>query len=187
MATRPPAGPGWVHELKQDGYRLQIHLHAGRVRLFTMNGHDWTERYPLIVRDGTKIKNTAILDGEVVCADGDGKPDFDLLHSRCNDDVAVACAFDLLMLDGDDIRRLPFALRKAMLRKLLKAERVGLQYVDHIEGDGDKMFGAVCKLGLEGVVSKKLDAPYRSGPSKTWIKVKNPKAPATIRILEGSF
>jgi bifunctional non-homologous end joining protein LigD len=124
VATRPPAGPGWVHELKQDGYRLQIHLHAGRVRLFTMNGHDWTERYPLIVRDGTKIKNTAILDGEVVCADGDGKPDFDLLHSRCNDDVAVACAFDLLMLDGDDIRRLPFALRKAMLAKLVRLVHV---------------------------------------------------------------
>jgi len=101
--------------------------------------------------------------------------------------VAVACAFDLLMLEGEDLRRYPFALRKAMLRKLLKAERVGLQYVDHIEGDGDKMFEAVCKLGLEGIVSKKLDAPYRSGPSKSWIKTKNPKAPAAIRVIEGGF
>jgi bifunctional non-homologous end joining protein LigD len=103
-----------------------------------MNGHDWTDRYALIVRDGAKIKSTAILDAEVVCADSDGKPDFDLLHSRCNDDVAVACAFDLLMLEGEDFRRHPFALRKAMLRKLLKAERVGLQYVEHIEGDATK-------------------------------------------------
>jgi ATP-dependent DNA ligase len=152
-----------------------------------MNGHDWTERYPLIVRDGARLNRDAILDAEVVCADSNGKPDFDLLHSRCNDDVAVACAFDLLMLEGEDLRRYPFALRKAMLRKLLKAERVGLQYVDHIEGDGDKMFEAVCKLGLEGIVSKKLDAPYRSGPSKSWIKTKNPKAPAAIRVIEGGF
>ena len=187
VATRPPAGPGWVHELKQDGYRLQIHIRASRVRLFTMNGHDWTERYPLIVRDGARLNRDAILDAEVVCADSNGKPDFDLLHSRCNDDVAVACAFDLLMLEGEDLRRYPFALRKAMLRKLLKAERVGLQYVDHIEGNGDKMFEAVCKLGLEGIVSKKLDAPYRSGPSKTWIKAKNPKAPAATRATDGSF
>jgi bifunctional non-homologous end joining protein LigD len=90
-------------------------------------------------------------------------------------------------LNGDDLRRMPFAECKAMLRKVLRRTRSGIQYVEHTEGDGAKMFEAVCKLGLEGIVSKKIDAPYRSGPSKSWIKVKNPKAPAATRIIEGKF
>ena len=91
------------------------------------------------------------------------------------------------MLNGDDMRRKPFAERKAALAKLLFRSRDGIQYVEHAEGHGDKMFAAVCDLGLEGIVSKKLDAPYRSGPSKAWIKVKNPNAPAATRAQDGSF
>jgi bifunctional non-homologous end joining protein LigD len=91
------------------------------------------------------------------------------------------------MRDGDDLRRRPLIERKSALGKLLIASRGGIQYVEHAEGHGDKMFAAVCDLGLEGIVSKKLNAPYRSGPSKNWIKVKNPKAPAATRILEGTF
>jgi len=91
------------------------------------------------------------------------------------------------MLNGDDVRRKPFSERKAMLKKLLRRTRKGIQYVEHTEGDGAQMFEAVCKLGLEGMVSKKVDAPYRSGPSKTWIKVKNPKAPAATRAIDGTF
>jgi bifunctional non-homologous end joining protein LigD len=113
--------------------------------------------------------------------------DFGLLHSRCFDQVAVACAFDLLMLNGDDMRRKPYAERKAALGKLLFRSRDGIQYVEHAEGHGDKMFAAVCDLGLEGIVSKSLDAPYRSGPSKNWIKVKNPDAPAATRTADGTF
>ena len=90
------------------------------------------------------------------------------------------------MLNGDDLRHKPYVQRKAALRKLLRHGR-GIQYVEHAEGHGDRLFEAVCKLGLEGIVSKKLDAPYRSGPSKAWIKVKNPKAPAVTRVLEGGF
>ena len=119
---------------------------------------------------------------EVVCVSKDGVPDFDALHSRTNDHVAVACAFDLLMLNGDDMRRKPFAERKAALGKLLFRSRDGIQYVEHAEGHGDNMFAAVCDLGLEGIVSKRLNAPYRSGPSKSWIKVKNPKAAAATRV-----
>jgi bifunctional non-homologous end joining protein LigD len=96
-------------------------------------------------------------------------------------------AFDILMHNGDDARRKPFAERKAILRKVLQRTRRGIQYVEHSEGDGSEMFQAVCKLGLEGIVSKKLDAPYRSGPSKVWIKVKNPKAPAATRAVDGTF
>ena len=90
------------------------------------------------------------------------------------------------MLNGDDLRRKPYVERKAVLRKLLRHGR-GIQYVEHAEGHGDRLFAAACKLGLEGIVSKKLDAPYRSGPAKTWIKVKNPKAPAATRAIDGTF
>jgi bifunctional non-homologous end joining protein LigD len=104
-----------------------------------------------------------------------------------NDRAAVALAFDLLALDGDDLRKKPLSERKAALRKVLKRTRRGIQYVEHTEGDGGEMFQAVCKLALEGIVSKKLNAPYRSGPSKSWIKVKNPKAPAATRAIDGTF
>ena len=110
----------------------------------------------------------------------------DALHSRVNDKSASACAFDLRTLNGDDLRRRPYVERKAALRKLLRHGR-GIQYVEHAEGHGDRLFAAACKLGLEGIVSKKFDAPYRSGSSKTWIKVKNPNAPAASRARDGTF
>jgi bifunctional non-homologous end joining protein LigD len=187
VSQRPPRGPGWAHELKHDGYRLQIHVREGRVKLYTMNGGDWTGRYPLIVKAAARIKGTAIIDAEVVWLDTDGVAQFDALHSRVMDHAAVACAFDLLMLDGDDLRRKPLAERKAALRKLLKRTKGGIQYVEHVEGHGAEMFGVVCDLGLEGIVSKKLNAPYRSGLSKSWLKTKNPKAPAATRVIDGTF
>ena len=187
VSQRPPRGLGWAHELKHDGYRLQIHVREGRVRLYTMNAADWTRRYPVIVEQAARIKGSAIIDAEAVWLDADGVAQFDALHSRVMDHAAVACAFDLLMLDGDDLRRKPFAERKAALRKLLKRTKGGIQYVQHVEGHGPEMFGAVCDLGLEGIVSKKLNAPYRSGLSKSWLKTKNPKAPAATRIIDGTF
>jgi bifunctional non-homologous end joining protein LigD len=187
VAQRPPSGPGWAHELKHDGYRLQLHVRDGRVRLYTMNGNDWTKRYSRIVEEASRIKGTAILDAEVVCLSPEGVADFDRLHSRVADDCAIALGFDLLMRDGDDLRRRPLVERKAALAKLLIRSRGGIQYVEHAEGHGDKMFAAVCDLGLEGIVSKKLTAPYRSGPTRNWIKVKNPNAPAATRVLEGGL
>jgi bifunctional non-homologous end joining protein LigD len=186
VVAQPPSGPGWAHELKHDGYRLQIHVRDGRVRLYTINGADWSKRYPLIAEAARKIDGSAILDGEVVWLDSKGMAQFNALHSRVNDERASACAFDLLMLDGEDLRRKPYAERKAALRKLLRHGR-GIQYVEHAEGHGDKMFDAVCQLGLEGIVSKKLDAPYKSGPSKVWVKIKNPEAPAATRAADGTF
>jgi bifunctional non-homologous end joining protein LigD len=152
-----------------------------------MNAADWTKRYPRIVEQAAKIKGSAIIDAEVVWLDGEGVAQFDALHSRVMDHAAVACAFDLLMLDGDDLRRQPLSERKAALPKVLRRTKGSIQYVEHHEGDGAKMFAAVCKLGLEGIVSKRIDAPYRSGPSKSWIKVKNPKAAAAMRIIDGTF
>jgi bifunctional non-homologous end joining protein LigD len=187
VAKQPPSGPGWAHEMKHDGYRLQIHVRDGRVRLYTITGADWSKRYPLIVESAAYIEGSAILDAEVVWLDSDGVAQFDALHSRVNDAAATALAFDILMQNGDDIRRQPFAERKAILQKALKRTRRGIQYVEHSDGDGGEMFQAVCKLGLEGIVSKKMNAPYRSGPSRTWIKIKNPKAPAATRIIDGTF
>jgi bifunctional non-homologous end joining protein LigD len=186
VAKQPPRGEGWAHELKHDGYRLQIHVRNGRVRLYTMNGADWTKRYPGIVEEAARLREPLIIDAEVVCLNAEGMANFDALHSRTMDDAAVACAFDLL-LAGDDIRRRPLIERKAALRWILRRSRVGIQYVEHTEGDGAKMFAAACKLGLEGIVSKKLDSPYRSGRTKSWIKVRNPKAAATTRVLDGTF
>jgi len=156
------------------------------VRLYTINVADWSKRYPLIVRDADRIEGSAIIDAEVVWLDSEGMAVFDALHSRLNDAKASACAFDLLTLNGEDFRRKPYVERKAALRKLLRRGR-GIQYVEYAEGHGDKMFAAVCDLRLEGIVSKKLTAPYRSGPTRNWIKVKNPNAPAATRVLEGGF
>jgi bifunctional non-homologous end joining protein LigD len=166
---------------KHDGYLLQIHAREGRVQFYTMNGADWSKRYPLVLNEAARIKGTAILGAEVVWIGPDGVADFDALHSRVNDQSAIACAFDLLMLDGDDLRHKSFVERKAAPRKVLRRAKGGIQYVGHTEGD------VVCKLGLEGIISKRLDAPYRSGPSKSWIKTKNPKAAAAMRIIDRNF
>ena len=116
VASKPPSGPGWAHESKHDGYRLQIHVRDGRVRLYTMNGADWSKRYPLIIRDAARIKGSAILDAEAVWLDLNGMADFEALHSRSNDGRATALAFDLLMRDEEDMRRKPYVERNALRR-----------------------------------------------------------------------
>jgi ATP-dependent DNA ligase len=112
VAAQLPSGPGWAHELKHDGYRLQIHVRDGRVKLYTMNGADWSKRYPRIVKEAARIKVSAVMDAEVVCLDEKRVPNLDILHSRTADHLAVACAFDLLMVNGDDLRRQPLRHRK---------------------------------------------------------------------------
>ncbi len=187
VSKQPPTGPGGVHEVKHDRYRLQVHVRAGRVRLDTLNAADWTERYPRIVEEAARLKRDAVLDCEVICQDEHGRADFDRLHSRCFEHEAIACAFDLLKLDGDDMRRLPLSDRKIALRKLLKRSRGGIQYAKHLQMEGEEAFEAACGLGLEGVVSKRLTAPCKSGPCKSWIKVRNPKSSAYLRMIDGSF
>src|SRR5262245_22851581 len=132
VAARPPRGPGWAHELKHDGYRLQIHVRDGRVRLYAMRGNDWTKRYPRIVEEAARLRAPLIIDAEVVHLSADGVPDFDALHSRTADENAVALAFDLL-LAGDDIRRQPLIERKKELRWVLRNALDGVQYVEHTE------------------------------------------------------
>jgi ATP-dependent DNA ligase len=156
------------------------------VKLYTRNGADWTKRYPRIVEEAARLREPIIINAEVVHLSPDGLTDFDALHSRTVDNKAIALAFDLLV-SGDDIRRRPLLERKNALKWILRDSRGGIQYVEHTEGDGDKIFKAVCKPGLEGIVSKKLTSVYRSGPSKTWLKIKNPKSPAATRIADGTF
>jgi bifunctional non-homologous end joining protein LigD len=139
VVSKPPSGPGWVHELKHDGCRLQIHVRDGRVRFYTMNGADWTKRYPRIVEEAARLREPLIIDAEAVCLDAKGVSDFDVLHSRTADEDVVACAFDILV-SGDDIRRQPLIERKKALKWILRNSGYGIQYVQHTEGDGNKIF-----------------------------------------------
>jgi bifunctional non-homologous end joining protein LigD len=184
--ARPPFGPLWVHEIKHDGYRLMVRRDGARVRCFTRNGHDWADRFPAIVDAASRIKaQSFLIDGEAVIAHDDGTPDFHALRSRSRAQEAVLFAFDLIELDGDDLRDLPLIDRKRRLKKLLgRAKRRAIRFNEHLAGDGPTVFEHVCRMGLEGVVSKRTDAPYRSGPSKVWLKSKNPESDAVRRERE---
>ena len=185
--TCPQPGRAGCMNSSTTAIVCKLHVRDGRVRLYTMNGNDWTKRYPRIVEEAARIKGAAIIDAEVVCLSHDGAADFDRLHSRVADDCAIALGFDLLMRDGDDLRRKPLVERKTALAKLLIRSRGGIQYVEPAEGHGDEMFAAVCELGLEGIVSKRIEAPYRSGRARSWLKTKNPKPPAATRAIDGTF
>ena len=177
-AEQPPSGPLWVHEIKHDGYRLMVRRDGSRiVRCFTRNGNDWTDRFPAIVETASQLRATSFLiDGEAVIIGDDGTPDFRALRSQHRDHEAVLVAFDLLERDGEDLRDLPLIERKRRLGRLIgkSKNRRAIQYGEHLKGNGASVLDYVCRLGLEGIVSKRVDAPYRSGPSKTWIKSKNP-------------
>ena len=127
LPTRGAGGPDWIHEIKHDGYRLTVHREGKRVRLFTRNGHDWTDRYPLIVEAALRIRiGSFVLDGEAVMLGVDGQSDFDGLHSRKHNDEVQFYAFDVLTSDGDDLRKLPLSMRKANLARLLARRLNGI-------------------------------------------------------------
>ena len=123
---KAPSADGWVHEIKHDGYRMQIHVRGGRVRLYTMTGVDWTDHYPLIVESAARIKGSAILDAEACVQGADGVTDFAKLHARGDDAGVMAYAFDVMMKDGDDVRALPWSERNVILKKLLKRSYGGI-------------------------------------------------------------
>jgi ATP-dependent DNA ligase len=153
-----------------------------KVRLFTRRGYDWTNRYPLIVASAEALTRDFTIDGEVVVCDDAGIANFERLQGRAHDRHAFLYAFDLFELDGEDWRPRPLEARKDRLAKLIANAPAGLQFNEHIEGDGDQVFAHACKLGLEGIVSKDRTRPYRSGQSKTWLKIKNPQAPGVLRF-----
>ncbi|AYD05199.1 DNA ligase D [Neorhizobium sp. NCHU2750] len=173
---RPPSGKGWLHEIKFDGYRVQMRIEGGTVHLLTRKGLDWTKRFKQIAADASDLAD-AIIDGEVCALDENGAPDFASLQAALSEgktESLVFFAFDLLFEGGDDLRDQPLKARKFRLETLLKNADAGerLRFVDHFETGGDAVLRSACRLSLEGIVSKKVDAPYRSGRSDSWVKSK---------------
>ena len=156
-----------------------------RVTLYSRPGNDLTRRFPPIARALTHLRcRSCIIDGEAVICDYNGVTSFDHIRYRRNDSDVFLFAFDLIELNGDDLRRDPLDVRKATLRSVLTKVGHGIRWNEHIEGDGATIFRHACKLGLEGIVSKRKDSPYRSGRSPDWLKMKNPNAPAVKREAE---
>jgi len=174
LVDRPPSGPGWGHEVKFDGYRLQIRVKAGKAVVRTRKGLDWTSRFQAIARAAATLPD-CILDGEAAALDHNGAPDFPALQAALADDDTddlIFFAFDLLFADGRDLRTLPLRERKAALKALLPDDQPNLRYVDHFETSGDAVLQSACRMDLEGIVSKRLDSPYRSGRGEAWTKAK---------------
>jgi bifunctional non-homologous end joining protein LigD len=188
-STIVPTSPDWLHEIKHDGYRLIVQRRDNRVRLLTRNGHDWTGRFPLISEAASKLKTQSfVIDGEAVWLAPDGRADFDLLHGRKHHEENQLVAFDLLAVDGDDLRSEPLYFRKARLAKLLAKSGDAIQLNPHLTGGiGPAMFEHACKLGLEGIVSKRRDRPYRAGRCAYWLKIKNLNSPAMRRAMDQTF
>ena len=168
---RVPTGERWIHEIKFDGYRVQVHLANEAVKVFTRRGHDWTKRFKKIADDAWHIAaGSAIIDGEVVVPAADGTTDFSVLQNELKGKSTkiVMVAFDLLYLNGYDLRKLPLIERKAHLKKLI--DGTDIQFSESFEIDGAEMFAHACKVGLEGVVSKVRDSRYTSGRGNDWVK-----------------
>ncbi|MGZ3307915.1 MAG: ATP-dependent DNA ligase [Xanthobacteraceae bacterium] len=184
-AQQPPTGDAWLHEIKHDGFRVVARKDGGRVRLYSRPGNDLTYRFTLIVESLARLRSrSCIIDGEAVCCGDDGVPSFDRIRYRRHDASVFLYAFDLIELNGDDLRREPFEVRKATLASVLAKAAPGLRLNGHIEADGPTVFAHACKMGLEGIVSKRKASPYRSGRSPDWIKSKNPACDAVRRETE---
>jgi bifunctional non-homologous end joining protein LigD len=184
-ATKVPASKFWIHEVKHDGYRVIVQRDGKTVRLFSRNGHDLTKRYPWIAQAALQNRQQRfVIDGEAVILGVDGMSD-NALHSRKQDDQVQLYAFDILSLDGDDLRKLPLTMRKTNLARLLARRPDGIFVSEFEQGEiGPDLFRKACEFGLEGLVSKRRDSTYRAGRSPNWIKVKNRTHPAMNRVRE---
>jgi ATP-dependent DNA ligase len=184
-AHQLPSGELWLHEIKHDGFRVIARKDGDRVRLYSRPGNDLTDRFRLVVEALVWLRaRSCIIDGEAVCCGDDGVPSFDRIRYRRHDGEVFLYAFDLIELDGNDLRREPLDVRKATLASLLRRAAPGLRLNEHIEVDGATVFAHACKLGLEGIVSKRKGSPYRSGRSPDWLKMKNPACAAVKREEE---
>src|SRR5262245_50200225 len=180
-----PSGGAWLHEIKHDGFRIIARKDGERVRLYSRPGNDLTGRFPLIVETLAGFRGrSCFLDGEAVACDDNGVASCELVrYQRANGSVFLY-AFDLIELNGDDLRRDPLEVRKATLVSVVAKARPGIRFNEHIEGDGPTVFAHACKMGLEGIVSKRKDSMYRSGRSPDWLKMKNPACAAVTREAE---
>jgi bifunctional non-homologous end joining protein LigD len=177
LKLKPPGGDRWIHEIKYDGYRVQVHVDRGKVQVFTRSGLDWTKKFHIIAEsfEGLPI-DRGIFDGEV-CVIKDGRTDFSALQAELSSGrqrSLVFYMFDLLFLDGFDLRKSPQIERKRILKSLYDETRMKapLLYSEHLTDDPQAMFEAAARLNWEGIISKRVDAPYRSDRNEGWLKIK---------------
>ena len=175
LVDKPPEGDNWLHEVKQDGYRTQIIIDGGSVRAYTRRGVDWTAKYKHVVADAAKLNaKSAIIDGEMVVLGESGVSDFKAFRRAIKGRPAtlVFVVFDLMHLDGGDLRDLPLVERRERLHRLVEDAPASIQFSSHVEGGGNEFYTAVDTLKLEGMVSKRADSAYRSGRTALWLKTK---------------
>ncbi|MGO6684194.1 non-homologous end-joining DNA ligase [Rhizobium leguminosarum] len=181
LRAKPPRGDNWVYEIKWDGYRLAVHIEPTGIRILTRGGHDWTHRFPAIKVAAMWLPvGTAILDGEAVVLDEQGRSDFGLLQQSLGgrggkkmSSDAIFMAFDLLYFDGHDVRKSELDVRRHLLEDLVPAGEQGdIRLSEEIEADGGQLLASACEHGLEGIIAKRRDAPYRSGRLGDWLKIK---------------
>jgi len=173
----PPKGSGWTYEIKLDGYRILCRLDGGKTRLFTRNENDWTDRMPALAREVAALPaKSAWLDGEIVVLGDNGLPDFNALQNafdKRRTDAITYFVFDLLYLDGRDLRSEPLSARREALRMILAdLTNPCIRLSETFDTDGQSMLESACRMGLEGVIAKKLGAPYRGTRTDSWLKVK---------------
>ncbi|MBR0696752.1 RNA ligase family protein [Bradyrhizobium lablabi] len=180
-----PSGPDWIHEVKYDGYRGRVIRDAKDVKILSRSGLDWTWRFPWIAETALKIRKCRFMvDGEICVLDVQGMSDFSALHSNRRNDEAQLYAFDLLVLEGDDLRDLPLVDRKSKLAQLLARRPEGIFVAPYEQGEiGPGLFDAACRMKLEGLVSKHRLRRYRP-KTCDWIKVKNREHPAYSRVVD---
>lgn len=180
LVDKPPKGPDWAFEVKWDGYRLAVHVEPGEVRAITRGGYDWTRKFGLIVAEAHQLGHASmILDGEAVVLDDQGRSDFGLLQravgrrpSAHDAGEIIFFAFDLLYLDGHDLRKLPLAARRRLLDPIVAGRTGTIRLSEEVNADGEEFFRVACELGLEGIIAKRRDKPYRSGRRPEWLKIK---------------
>lgn len=183
LKSKPPQGDGWSYEIKWDGYRIAVHIEPTGVRIITRGGHDWTHRFPAIADAAKAVgPTTMILDGEAVVLDEHGRSDFGLLQNslgasgraggKLPSRNSILYAFDLLYLDGHDLRGLEYAARRHLLEDALDGQGDAIKVSEEFDADPDDLLAHACRLGLEGIIAKHRDRPYRSGRTGDWLKIK---------------
>ena len=181
LVDQPPEGAVWLHEIKFDGYRILCRIDSGRISFLTREAQDWTDRFKALAGAAQKLEvRQALLDGEVVALDANGVNDFQLLQNSLKQSASsnlVYYVFDLLHVDGRDLISAPLLARKERLKTIVATNRDArakgaLRYSDHWIGQGEALFKKSCAMGLEGIISKRKDQPYRSGRSNDWLKIK---------------
>jgi bifunctional non-homologous end joining protein LigD len=176
LVTRAPEGDDWIHEIKYDGYRALCRLTRGSASFLMRSGQDWTSRFADLAEAAERLEvDQAVLDGEIVVVEPDGRTSFQALQNSMGGGgrgALVYYAFDLLSKDGEDRTKLPLEERKAALAELLASSNDAIRYSDHVAGNGPAVYDEACRRGLEGIISKRRDAPYRGGRVGAWLKVK---------------